>query len=218
MKTSVLYLMLMVFGLLLFGCSKGVKSIYGNNNNGSNGGPVEVLNCIKNNGTLIPARLETDLSSASYVTVKFTAHPADFDEANTSIRFFSGIDTSSISSTSAAYIVYYSPNGMMLGSSPSGGDLDREYLDDLASSLDLTDLTFQVNVGPNARVLRISMRQDTSTLEQTTSLIPAVDANPNSYATNHPQSLVNLHPLLPYSNSGWTNYQYRQQGEHLCSL
>ncbi len=218
MKSSVLFLILIVFGLLMFGCSKGIKSYSTNNgtNNNGSGGPVELLDCIKMNGTLLPARVETDPSNISYTFVKFMSHPGDFDEANTSLRFFSGIDTNSISTTSSSYVVIYSLTGQTIGSGASGDDIDRPFLDSLLSNLNLTDLTFQVHVGPNARVLKVVLNQGNTTLEQNVSLIPSIDANPNSYATNHPNSLVNIHPLLPYSNLGWTNLQYWRQGNDLC--
>lgn len=49
-------------------------------------------------------------------------------------------------------------------------------------------------------------------------LLPAFDANPNSYATTHPQSVLQqLHPMWQYRNSSYTNEDYFNFTFGLCA-
>lgn len=49
-------------------------------------------------------------------------------------------------------------------------------------------------------------------------LLPAFDANPNSYAVSHPeQTLQNLHPMWIYRNSGFSDLDYYNATFNLCS-
>ena len=57
---------------------------------------------------------------------------------------------------------------------------------------------------------------ETNDSPEVTTLIPAFEANPNTYSADHPAALYAFHPLQSMAGSNSTDQQYVSQANQFC--
>jgi hypothetical protein len=74
----------------------------------------------------------------------------------------------------------------------------------------------QYSTTPNLVIKMALYDSNRNLLKYVNGLVPVFKANPNLYATNHPTTLLNLHPLRTMLGSTWTEQQFVTESARNC--
>jgi len=74
----------------------------------------------------------------------------------------------------------------------------------------------QYSSTPNLVIKVALYNSNYALLKYVNGLVPVFKANPNTYASNHPTTLVNLHPLRTMLGSTWTEQQFVTESARNC--
>jgi hypothetical protein len=163
------------------------------------------------------------------IRVKFNRFPTEFTNATDAVKLWTrtvdGNGTWGAWHTVSFYVERYTTNGIVR-SPYKYSDLTWAQMQQLGSffgvpattaSEFLNSVVLLAELGDLnvAKVLTTKVYMSATSPEVTT-LIPQFKANPREYAKDHPQALLDLHPLAYLWNNNYTEDQYAYEANQFC--
>lgn len=180
-------------------------------------------------------RLETysnnGVENTNWIRVKFDRFPSNFTSSSSAIAFWSRtVDSNgnNLPMTSAPFFLEVKNGGVFSQISSEMTELTWANLMTIAgqnsvstssaqSALASISFVVKLDNAGSASVMSAALYYSGSAADRyVEALIPKFFANPTDYASNHPNTLVNLHPLKYMLGGSWTAEQFVSESQKYC--